>query len=271
MKKTNLFSPLIIAGMATAAAAAFVPHSAIAEDQGTEEWSFETGLAAMYAPDYEGSDDYEIAPVPLLEISWNDRITLTTYGGPGLYAKAYGTEDFRVDLGIRYEGGREASDNDALGGLGNMDVGAVAVGAVSYEMGPMEIGLELAHDLGGDRKGTAATLEAEYAMPVFNGQARLTIAPHLTWVNEDYMDNSFGITASQAASSTLGLAQYDPAAGLRDVGLTLGVGYPVTDNVLALARVDYSRLMSEAADSPLVKDQGSANQMSAIFGLVYKW
>ncbi len=38
------------------------------------------GGGAMYAPDYEGSNDYKVLPIPIVEVSWRDRVRLTTKG-----------------------------------------------------------------------------------------------------------------------------------------------------------------------------------------------
>ena len=243
----------------------------LAQQSGVGDWQIETGAAVFFAPDYEGSDDYEASPVPLLDITWRERVTLTTKGGPGLYVMPYRSEELTAEIGIRYEGGRDESDNDALRGLGDMDIGAVAVGALEYELGPLELGFELARDIGGDRDGLSATLEAGFDMPVLNNKGMFSVTPHITWVNEDYMDNSFGITSTQASRSNLNLAQYDPGSGFRDAGVTLGLGYQFAENWTGIARFDYSRLMSEAADSPLVDGQGSANQLSGAIGISYTW
>ncbi len=96
-----------------------------------------SAAAPCDAPDYEGSDDYTVMPLPFVEISWQDRIRLTTEGGPGIYATPFMTDGLRFDLGVRYDFGRSEDDNDALKGLGDLEVGAVAVIRFGYEAGPV--------------------------------------------------------------------------------------------------------------------------------------
>lgn len=235
------------------------------------EWSFSLGAGVMYAPDYEGSNDYKATPLPIVELSWRDRVRLTTKGGPGLFATPYVADGFRVDLGVRYNFGRDESDNTALKGLGDLNGGAVGVVKVGYEVGPMGVGLEIARDLGGDRDGLTATARAEYAAKLFSGRARVTVTPHVTWADDAYMSNSFGVTTAQAARSARHYARYDAGAGLKDAGIAVGAGYIFSKSISAMSRVGYSRLLGDAADSPLVDRDGDANQFSALLGVTYRW
>lgn len=254
-----------LAGTATRAAA---------DDEGSKpskDWTFMLGGGAIYAPDYEGSNDYKAMPVPIVEVSWRDRVRLTTRGGPGIVATPFATDALKVDVGIGYHAGRKESDNDALKGLGNLDGGAVATARLGYRMGPVGVGLQVARDLGGDRDGLSATVEAEYAIRLFGDRARLSLSPHVTWADDNYMSSSFGITAAQSARSVHHLARYDAGAGFKNAGLSIGVSYAVTDSIQAVSRLGYTRMLGDAADSPLVTQEGSADQLSALVGLSYRW
>ncbi|WP_282605669.1 MipA/OmpV family protein [Pelagibius sp. Alg239-R121] len=251
----------------------FGPFSVAAQDEGARDsnWTFELGAGAGIGPDYEGSDDYEFTALPIIDVSWKDRIRLTTKGGPGLIGTPYRDDSFSVDIGLFYDGGRDQDDNDALRGLGDLDVGAVAMARLGYAFGPLEAGLEMTRDLTGDRDGMTATAELEYGVALFDDQLHLGVTPYITWANGDYMDNTFGISASQSASSLRGLTQYNAGSGLKDAGLSVNLGYQITDNISAFGGAEYSRLLGNAADSPLVADEGSANQFGAFLGLSYRW
>lgn len=236
-----------------------------------DDLSFQLGGGALIAPDYEGSDDYDITPLPIVEIAYKDRLRLTTLEGPGIFGTPFRHDDFSVELGLVYEAGRDEDDNGALRGLGDLDVGAVAVGRLIYEFGPLEAGLEVTRDLTGDRDGMTVTAELEYGVMLFEERLRLGVTPHVTWANEDYMDNTFGISAAQSAASARGFAQHSAGAGLKDAGLSLNLGYQITENITAFGGAQYSRLLGDAADSPLVDGEGSANQFSTYLGLSYRW
>lgn len=235
------------------------------------DWHIETGAGVIFSLDYEGSDDYEASPVPVLEINWKDRVALTTKGGPGLIGTPVLGENYRVDMGLRYDFGRDEDDNDALQGLGDLEVGAIGVLKASYEFGQFETGLELAHDLGGDRDGMAATVELGMKQPILNGRAFAGLTASATWASDDYMQNTFGISAAQAARSGAGLSAFNAEAGFKDVGLSAMVGYSVTEAVSIITMAQYSRLLNDAADSPLVDREGSANQFQLFLGASYRW
>lgn len=265
--------------VSTAVLTAYVtltPTSGFAEEDKPNEnkdvWDFELGAAGTISPEYEGSDEYEPGAVPYFHLSWKDTIIATTRGGgPGLYTQKSWTDNFTTQLGVRYEGGRDEDDNDALEGLGDLDVGAVAAVSLAYEWGPVEFWAELAHDLTGDRDGTTATLGAEYSVMAFDNRGRFAIGPTVTWADEEYMDNTFGISASQAAASRNGYSPFDAESGIKDVGLNASFSYAFTEHVSVLVSGEYARLLSDAADSPLVDDEGSANQFQGLVGLIYRW
>jgi len=247
--------------------AAMPMGSVRADDPPESDWTFITGAGAIYAPDYEGSDDYKLMPLPFVELSWRDRIRLS---GLGIFATPFMTDGLRFDLGVRYDFGRSEDDNDALKGLGDLEIGAVGVVRFGYEAGPVNLGLEVARDLTGDRNGLTATAEAEYGIELLD-DVRLNVKPHVTWADDEYMSNTFGISPAQAARSRRGFARYDAGSGLKDVGIDLSIGWMLTDSIHLMGQVGYSRLLGDAADSPLVTDEGSADQFSAMLGLAYRW
>ena len=83
------------------------------------------------------------------------------------------------------------------------------------------------------------------------------------------MSTFFGVRSRDSAQS--GLAAFDADAGFRDVRLTLGVVVPITEHWLVGAGVMFMRLVGDAADSPIVDDAGSPNQISGGLGAAYAW
>jgi len=257
------------------AVATLAPAPGLAEEAKPEEeqgdWDFQFGAAGTISPEYEGSDELEPGAFPYFHLSWKDTVTLTTRGGPGLYVEQSWHDDFSAKLGVKYEGGRDQDDSDALKGLGDMDIGAVAVAGIAYTLGPVELSAEIERDLTGDRDGTTATLGAEYSAMAFRNRTRFAIGPYVTWADEDYMQNSFGISGAQAASSQKNYSPYTAESGIKDVGLSASVSHAVTDHISVMLGAKYARLLGDAADSPLVDQEGDANQLQGMLGLIYRW
>ena len=72
------------------------------------------------------------------------------------------------------------------------------------------------------------------------------------------MKSYFGITGVQSARS--GLPAYRAGSGIKDASLSLHGSYDVSPHWSVFAHVSYARLMSDAANSPLVRLRGSPDQ-----------
>lgn len=72
------------------------------------------------------------------------------------------------------------------------------------------------------------------------------------WADEDHMSNRFGVSAGQSAAS--GYSQHDTESGIKSVGFSVGATYLLTDRWNANLTFRGDRLLSDAADSPVVKD-----------------
>ena len=78
------------------------------------------------------------------------------------------------------------------------------------------------------------------------------------------MESFFGIDAQQSANS--GLQNHDAEAGIKDVNLSVSVGYPISKRWRVGTMLEYKRLLGDAADSPIVDDK---NQFVAGISLSY--
>ena len=87
--------------------------------------------------------------------------------------------------------------------------------------------------------------------------------------SSNYMDEYFGVTASDALAS--GLPFYQPDAGVRNVRGWATALLHLSPQWHLGAGAMYSRLMGDAADSPLVADRGSRNQWIYGVGVLYAW
>jgi outer membrane protein len=89
----------------------------------------------------------------------------------------------------------------------------------------------------------------------------------VTWGSDAYMNTYFGVEPSGSAAS--GLPAFDARSGARDVAAGLVAIIPVNDRMLAGAGVLYSRLLNDAADSPIVDLRGERDQL--LYGIGVAW
>ncbi|SNT04435.1 MULTISPECIES: MipA/OmpV family protein [unclassified Azospirillum] len=229
-------------------------------------WQVRLGMLGAATPDYEGSDDYRFRPFPDIEITYDNTFFLDRRG---VGANLIQSGPLTTGVTLGYDGGRKERRNRALRGLGNVGDTAVAGAFANYQIGRWMLTADVNTDLLGDgHDGTTADLGFSYVMRPSNDMM-IIIGPSVTWASDNYMQSYFGINAAQAARS--GRAVYRAEAGFKDAGL-LGFGtYKLTQNWSLTAVAGYSRLLGDAADSPLVDRDGSANQFFGGLGVSYSF
>lgn len=238
------------------------------------DWAFKIGAGAMVGPTYEGSKHYQVGPLPVAEVSWRKAVSLSPMGGLMATVRPLDDKDFSVSGGIGYWGGRKESadkeHDDALRGLGNLSSNAVGKLGVAYQYKAISAGLNLARDIGGDRDGTTITLKGGYK--IYQGRDfKVSTELSTAWADDNYMGSLFGITPEQARNSVKHYSRYDAQSGMKDVRIGVNAGYDITSSVNLFALAEVGRLLGDAADSPIVKDQGSENQFKTGLGLAYRF
>lgn len=251
-------------------------------------FNFALGLGASFSPDYAGSDDYEAGALPFLSVGWQaapkvpESGTGIEVGLLGVSLKVPGALDvgvarlyrpegvYQANLGVFYNGGRDQDDNTALNGMGDIDGHAVATAGISFEAenSGLQYGLAFAGALGSDDNGYVINGEIGYEIGL---RKNLSLTPSFrtTWADKDHMQTNFGVTPAQAATSVH--SAFKAESGIKSIGIGAELGWAITDNWMVNTSFGYSRLTSDAADSPLVKNQGSANQFEVMTGLIYKF
>jgi outer membrane scaffolding protein for murein synthesis (MipA/OmpV family) len=243
------------AGLGSASArAADESYITSSEDVKTSTWSVVIGAGGGYGPDYEGADDYEFQPIPFLSIVYDD-FAFVNGTSAGLNLITF--DGLKAGPIARYSFGRDEDDNRALDGLGDVDDSIEIAGFVNYEVGIWSAGLTVVQDVGGGHEGLLAEASAGISVP-FTDTLKSSLEGSASWASEDYMETYFGISPQQSARS--GLEAFDADAGFKDVAVTLGLDYMVTESIGLSGRAQYKRLLNDAADSPLVQDKGSADQ-----------
>jgi MipA family protein len=223
------------------------------------------GLGAALAPDYEGSDDYRAVPL------WNLRAgnlyhpdTFVQVLGPTLRSNLLPDVHWRLGISGRYQPDYDNVDNNKVQDLKDTDAAGLLGVTVGYDF-LAERGQDLALELDAQYdvlhgNGGVVTPRLRWQTPV-NPQLVVGASISATWGSEDYMGNRFSINAGEAARS--GLDEYDSDSGIKNALATGTVTYRFTDAWSLTGIAAYSRLFSQAADSPIVDDEGDENQFLA--------
>jgi outer membrane protein len=253
-----------------------MPRSAsAAEGPAASGWNFTIGGAAMLAPKFEGSRKYGVKPLPVVEVGYSDWFRASFASGARVDALALGdfgdTAFGRLSAGplVRYGHGRSSSDDDALRGFRTVKGAIEAGGFLGLQRGPWNADLAIAQAVNsGSHEGLLADFSLGY---------RFGIATDLTgrlgtkvgWASERYMQSMFGIDAATARASQL--PGFTASSGFKDAGVSLGVQYSLGRGLWLDAMTGYTRLLGDAASSPLVKQRGSPNQAMTAAGLSFRF
>lgn len=223
------------------------------------------GLGAGYAPDYEGSEDYQA--VPLWALRANNLYGPTTYAdilATKVTSNLVAHPNFRLGPVIEFIPERDDVENDAVDGLEDVDAAVMVGGLLGWDFVATQtqaagVEVQARADVAGGH-GYLVT-PAIWARRRLNGGLSLAVSLLGTYASEDYMSDYFGIDADDAART--GLDQFDADAGFKDAGadLVLGLGQGGGWEASLLGR--YRRLVEDAADSPVVADEGEEDQFFA--------
>jgi outer membrane protein len=120
----------------------------------------------------------------------------------------------------------------------------------------------------GGHHGIVADLTADVVVPL---TPALTISggPRITLVTDKAEDPYYSVTASQAAVS--GLPVYTAKGGVESWGLGAQARYVWSPQWTTYTYLEYQRLAGDAADSPLVSQRGSPNQIQVGMGVTYSF
>lgn len=216
--------------------------SAWSQDKG--DWQVILGAGALVAPEYEGSDEFTGYPIPYFSINWKDRVFLNLERGLGVYA--YRTDSFRVGISVGYARGRD-EDDSGLHGLGDIDAAARGHLFAKYSLGSLNLGVDIAQDFSGtDGFKVRPSVGLNYKI---SEKVRISPEVSITWANDDFMQNYFGILPTQAVRS--GLQTFDANAGFERVDFRISATWSMTDNWFATANIGLGYLLGDAADSPI--------------------
>lgn len=244
---------------------AVLAGSAIAADNGQaknadreatpNDWQVSAGLGVGWTPDYQGADSYGFMPLPWLQVS-KGRFFFNPISGAGV--DLLSDDQWTLAPVISYAFGR--NNKAALSDFDAVDGSVMAGLLVGWTQGHWKLDANVAKPLTGDLEGVRASGDLRYRARV-SERLNYAIGPGVTWGSSAWNGALFNVSADDAARSGLPAYQADNAYLRAD--LNTRVTYYLTRQISVSTIARYSRLLGDAADSPIVKDVGDANQWFA--------
>lgn len=245
--------------------------------------SLTLGVGGGIVPDYEGSDDYRMIPVAAVRGKYRG-ISFSTRGSYLYVDVIPSSAKFELDagpiVGMRLNSRKHVEDNvvKLLPNLKNVfEAGGfvgVSVHNVTNPYDTLAFRLDVLHGFGSGHNWTNFSPNVEFSTPV-SRRTFVGLSAGAEFVGNNFADYYFSITPAQSLATGGLLPVYNADGGLKSWKLGLLVNQSITGDLLGGLSVfgagQYSHLVGDFKDSPIVSQRGSAGQWLGALGLAYTW
>ncbi len=252
----GLLSCGVLLALSGGAAAANNPSAASAANShwdSLEAFDVTAGVGAIMRPTYLGSNRYTASPLPLIDIKWNDMVSLGTEG-LRLYWHA---DRLTVGAGLAFDPGRDDENGDAfsfrpgddrLKGVGKIDAALGYQLFASYRLWRIDLHAAAIKFDGKQNDGVMVRYGATLPLPL---GSKFIATPHIDslWANKKYTQTYFGVTGPQAIRS--GFTPFDAGSGTLGVTAGLKLSYAFSRHWFVMADASTTLLTNDAKRSPL--------------------
>ncbi|MEM7518792.1 MAG: MipA/OmpV family protein [Planctomycetota bacterium] len=275
-RKASVLFNIALAGSCQVAPRATLPNEAQRRNLGSAwtavgeapGWTFDVVAGLESEPDYAGSDDNaseaDLFARALYEDTRGHRYFLSL-GEVGTWWNL--GEDLTLGTILEFEPGRD-NENPALQGFDPVDDTVEGQITLARRLGDWTLAAILQPDVLGNGKGFVAFLAAAYDR-MLTENVRIHAGIDISTGDSEHMMTEFGIRDTESTAS--GLNPYTAGAGLKSMTFDIGLEYFFPGGFSALAGASAESYFSNAADSPLIRDEGSDLTTEFLVGLRYSF
>lgn len=268
MKNLFLAGSLLVVGLSPAAGETTTPDGETKPD-----WIFILGPGFDYRPIYEGDSEYKLRPFPAVDIRYRDWFFITTQRGIGVDLIQDPYQVWRAGPVVTYRPPRFDDRSDMLRGMGDVP-GTVEAGAYIEhspdprgDWFPLHARLEFRQGIGG-HGGMLVEGGLSYRDEIAPDLV-LAVGPGATWTSRKYNESYFGVNEEQSIAS--GYPEYDAYSGFKDVSFGGALSWQVLPYLGIQPFVQYKRLLGPAANSSMIEEAGSVNQVTVGMALTFRF
>ncbi len=241
-------------------------------------------LGAGYVPDYEGSDDYRLIPAAAIrgQLSGISFSTQGTY----LYVDVIPKRSSKVDLilgpvaGVRLNRTRKIKDDvvdllpDRKTAIELGGYAGVGFSGLTNPYDSLALTVAAIHDVANAHQSTVVMPKVSFSTPL-STTTFASASLGANFVSNKFADYYFSVSPAESALTAGVLPIFNADGGMKDWNVGLLVNQSVSGNLLhgfsIAATANYSHLVGDFKDSPLVSQRGSASQWLVALGLAYTW
>ncbi len=236
------------------------------------------GLGVAMIPDYIGSDDYKVVPLPFVKYTLRDSERYIKLAGPELSFNVLNLPNFYFGPLIRYYGSRDHDiEDEVVKKMKEIDSGLAAGAFLSYEIkgvnprNRLNLTFKFLTDVSSEFSGYLVDFDATLWRKVAE-KWDVFVGVGTTYADGNYMDTYFGVNNNNRGSTTRSeLPNFTAESGIRDGRFQAGGIWYFNENWLFGGLVRYQRLLGDAEDSPVVDRRGDPNQVAVGLFAGYKW
>lgn len=229
------------------------------------EWRGGIGGGVLVTPDYLGSHQSKARPLAVVDIRGPMDVVFFSFRD-GIGATLLRSGPMTAGPVLRPRFARDQDDNEALRGMGDVDIAGEAGAFLGYSDGTWFARAELRQGFGG-HSGVVADARLDR---IFRVQPNLILStgPRISWGNGSFAETYFGV--DQAQSQRTGYTVFTPADFLFG-GIAAGATWVLSERWAVIGFGEVGRIFGTAADSPLVDRRGEPTQAVAGLTLTYRF
>ncbi|TGX52162.1 MipA/OmpV family protein [Sphingomonas gei] len=233
-------------------------------DAPKEPRRFRVGVGPQVTPDHPGSDKVSVSPLFNLSTARGDTPFDFSAADQSASIDLVDTGGFAFGPAFNLEGSRRRDETDLP--VDEVGVSAEVGGFAQFWLGSsIRARGELRKGVSG-HKGLVGNIMLDYVAR--DGDKWLfSVGPRVSLSDNKYQDAYFGV--NPAAALRTGLAPYNPGGGVHAVGAGATTIFQIDRSWGIYGYAKYDRLVSDAADSPIVRTIGSRNQFSGGAALTF--
>lgn len=232
------------------------------------DWSLTLGGSVAHGPEFDGAKGRKLLFEPIISLGRQGQTTRFSSRNDSAGFGLFETENVKAGIAGKLITGRRAEDSDDLKGLHDVEIG-VEAGAFA-EVYPTENIRARAEVRQGIRSHDGQVVDlAVDAFADITPDVRISAGPRATWASKGYGKVYYGVNAAESAAS--GLDPYTPGSGWQSVGAGGAITWKATENVDTSLFAEYRRMVGVAADSSLVRQKGSEDQVTIGVSATYRF
>lgn len=228
-------------------------------------------FGVVSVPEYDGSADSQIVPLVFGQMRFGET-QYVAIEGTGVRVNILNNQKWAAGPSVNIGFGRNDDvDNDTIAQLREINTAVELGGFISrswqgfgHPSGVVSVGLGLARDIAGAHDGWQTSANVGYGRNI-GSRLRADSTFGVSFMGENVAETYFSVDSVDAMNS--GLMAFEAESGVRDYNASLALIYRLSGRWSAVGYTSYRRLMGDAADSPIVDQEGDPNQIIAAVGL----